>query len=179
MSISRESNLVIGIDPGTNITGYALVRTAGDCPILVEAGVIRPGNKPLPERLNLLFEELNSILNDFKPSRMAVEELYSHYKHPQTSIIMGHARGVILMTAARAGMEVFSYPSTEIKKIITGDGRASKEKVRRMIGHILKLELESKYFDVSDALGVAITDLTQSRNRPELHSYLSTAQVSR
>ncbi|MBD3232908.1 MAG: crossover junction endodeoxyribonuclease RuvC [candidate division Zixibacteria bacterium] len=162
MTASRKSNIILGIDPGTDITGYGLVGANESSPTLVEAGIIRCGKGNLEDKLISLSKELKVIVSEFKPSRMAVEELYAHYKHPRTSIIMAHARGVILLAAAQAGIDVYSYPSTEIKKTITGNGRASKEKVRAMITHILNMETEPRYLDISDALAVALTDFRHS-----------------
>ncbi len=162
MTASRKSNIILGIDPGTDITGYGLVGSSHGSPALLEAGIIRCGNGKLEEKMLSLSKELMVIISEFKPSRMAVEELYAHYKHPRTSITMAHARGVILLAAAQAGIAVYSYPSTEIKKTITGKGSASKERVRAMITHILAMDAEPRYLDISDALAAAITDFRHS-----------------
>lgn len=165
MAASSEADIVIGIDPGTEITGYGIVAGSNGGITLLEAGIIKGGKEELPGRLIAIYDELLRILNEFRPFRMAVEELYSHYKHPRTSIIMGHARGVVLLAAAQAGIEVHSYPATKIKKSITGDGRASKDKVRRMVSHLLNLSMEPKYHDTSDALAAALTDLIRQGNK--------------
>ena len=117
MTQSHESEVVIGIDPGTEITGYGIITQNNANPLLVEAGVIRSDNGKLPEKLNSIHEELNRIIKEFHPSRMAVEELYAHYRHPRTSITMAHARGVILLAAAESGLEINSYPATEISPV--------------------------------------------------------------
>ncbi|MBD3168497.1 MAG: crossover junction endodeoxyribonuclease RuvC [candidate division Zixibacteria bacterium] len=159
MPLPHKSNIVIGIDPGTEITGYGVVAEENGRPRLLEGGIIRASKGELHNRLNLIFEELGRIIGEFKPDRMAVEQLYAHYKHPKTSIIMGHARGVILLLAARSNLELKSYPATEIKRSIAGNGRASKGKIKRMVTHLLSLKEEPEYDDISDALAAALTDI--------------------
>lgn len=149
---------ILGIDPGLQVCGYACVETAGGAnPALQEAGVIRTtGVKALEPRLNQIAEDLDALLTRFKPEVVAVEQLYSHYAHPRTSILMGHARGVILQRCAAAGIEVKSFAATRIKKCITGNGHASKEQMQKMIRTLLSLRELPKPADVADAVAVAI-----------------------
>src|SRR4030066_50694 len=113
---------ILGIDPGLQVCGYAVV----DGDSLIEAGAIRTNPKsPLEVKLNQIAEDIDSLLKKFTPEIVAVEELYSHYAHPRTAILMGHARGVILQSCAEAAIEVRSFSATRIKKSITGNGRAS------------------------------------------------------
>ncbi len=163
MAFELIGDIVIGIDPGTELTGYGIIRENDGILSLMEAGVIRSGGQELSEKLYIIYKELITIIKEFKPNRMAVEELYAHYNHPKTSIIMGHARGVILLAGANSGLRVRSYPSTEIKKVITGRGRASKEKVQAMVIRILGLESPPKYYDITDALAAALTDIRYHR----------------
>ena len=101
---------------------------------LIEAGVLRTEERqPIEERLNRIAEDIGTILENFKPDVVAVEQLYSHYEHPRTAILMGHARGVILQKCAESGIEVKSFNPTRIKKSVTGNGRAKKEQVQRTI----------------------------------------------
>ena len=123
---------ILGIDPGLNITGYGILESDGDQITVVEAGVVRSrSDGDLPARLLDIAHELGNIVSQFEPDMMAIEELYSHYGHPRTAIIMGHARGVVLQKAAEAGLPVFPYSSTRIKKSLTGNGRASKHRMQR------------------------------------------------
>ncbi|MFC2075810.1 crossover junction endodeoxyribonuclease RuvC [candidate division KSB1 bacterium] len=148
---------VIGIDPGLGATGYGVIETAGDGIKLVEAGVVSTDKRAgLPERLVTLHDELSAILSEFNPDLMVVEALYSHYRHPRTSIIMGHARGVLLLTAARAGIGVKDYPATTIKLAVAGHGRASKEQVGEMVRYLLELDEAPRPPDVTDALACAL-----------------------
>ena len=144
---------ILGIDPGLQVCGYAVV----DGDSLLEAGAIRTNTKsPIETKLNQIAEDIESLLKRFKPEIVAVEELYSHYDHPKTAILMGHARGVILQTCAAAGVEVKSFSATRIKKSLTGNGRASKEQVQRTIQTILHLPRLPEPPDVADAIAAAL-----------------------
>ena len=125
----------LGIDPGLLVCGYACMEVGQDGEKLVEAGVIRtPAELALEQRLNRIADDTASLLKSLRPDVVAVEELYSHYAHPKTAILMGHARGVILQKCAEVAIEVRSFSATRIKKSITGNGRASKEQMQRKIG---------------------------------------------
>jgi crossover junction endodeoxyribonuclease RuvC len=148
---------VLGIDPGLHICGYACIEVDGNTENLVEAGVIRiRADLPLPAKLNQIAEDIQTVLDRFLPQIVAVEELYSHYAHPRTAILMGHARGVILQKMAAAGVEVKSFSATRIKKSLTGNGRASKEQVQRMIQTVLALPQLPEPPDVADAIAAAL-----------------------
>ncbi|MHC4150216.1 MAG: crossover junction endodeoxyribonuclease RuvC, partial [Planctomycetota bacterium] len=107
-------------------------------------------------RLNQIAADAASLLEKFSPHIVAVEELYSHYAHPKTAILMGHARGVILQKCAQAGVEVKSFSATRIKKSLTGNGRASKEQVQRTIQALLSLTQIPEPDDVADAVAAAL-----------------------
>jgi crossover junction endodeoxyribonuclease RuvC len=144
---------ILGIDPGLQVCGYAVVE--GDS--LVEAGAVRTNAKAAIEvKLNQIAEDIESLLRKFKPEVVAVEQLYSHYAHPRTAILMGHARGVILQSCAAAGVQVRSFSATRIKKSLTGNGRASKEQVQKTIQTILRLPRLPEPDDVADAIAAAL-----------------------
>lgn len=151
---------ILGIDPGLQRTGYGVVELAAagvGAPRIVEAGVIRTtASDPLEARLAEIVEGLASVLAEFKPDSAAVEQLYSHYAHPRTAILMGHARGVIFLAAAQAGVPVVSYSATNIKKSLVGSGHASKEQVQRAIQSLFGLKVAPDPPDVADALAVAL-----------------------
>jgi len=148
---------ILGIDPGLQVCGYACIETNGDQHKLIEAGVIRIDSRlPIEEKLNRIAEDMDSLLKNFNPDIVAVEELYSHYAHPKTAILMGHARGVILQRCAQTGIEVRSFSATRLKKSITGNGRASKEQVQRTIQTILSLPNLPEPADVADAIAAAL-----------------------
>lgn len=147
---------ILGIDPGLNITGYAVIESAAQGPDLIEAGVIRPKGKTTPERLLVLHTSLSEIVTQLQPSVLAVEQLYAHYAHPRTAILMGHARGVMLLVAAQAHLPAASYMPTRVKKTITGSGRASKEQMQRTIQRELMLQELPEPPDLADALALAL-----------------------
>ena len=148
---------ILGIDPGLQVCGYACLETDAEEDKLIEAGVFRTeGGSAIEIRLNRIAEDIESLLKKFRPEIAAVEQLYSHYEHPRTAILMGHARGVILQKCARAAVEVRSFSPTRIKKSITGSGRASKEQVQRTVQTILSLQQIPEPSDVADAIAVAL-----------------------
>jgi crossover junction endodeoxyribonuclease RuvC len=148
---------ILGIDPGLQVCGYAVVEADRNRIKLLEAGVCRTSARTsMEKRLVQIADDINSLLEKFKPACMAVEDLYSHYAHPKTAILMGHARGVILASACRRGTDVQSYAATRIKKSLTGNGRASKLQVQRSIMSLLGLAKMPEPADVADAIAVAL-----------------------
>jgi len=147
---------VLGIDPGLHISGYGILEEDSGEVKVIEAGILKTNDKlSMEKRLAELGRELGSVIGQFHPDVMAIEELYSHYDHPKTAIIMGHARGVIISKASEAGIEVVSYASTRIKKALTGNGRASKEQMQRAVQIQMTLKALPEPPDVADALAVA------------------------
>lgn len=148
---------IIGIDPGLQVCGYACLETNADEYRLIEAGVFRTSSSsPIEAKLNQIAQDLESLLLKFQPELVAVEQLYSHYTHPRTAILMGHARGVILQMCAKASVEVKSFSATRIKKSLTGNGRASKEQMQRTIQTVLSLDRLPEPSDVADAIAAAL-----------------------
>ncbi|MGW8257758.1 MAG: crossover junction endodeoxyribonuclease RuvC [Thermoguttaceae bacterium] len=148
---------ILGIDPGLNITGYGVLECTGGSPRLCEAGVVRGKSRlSLTDRLAEIHIGVAEVIGSLQPHVMALEELYSHYERPRTAILMGHARGVICLAAAEAGIPVIHYSATQIKKILTGAGRASKSQVQRAIQRELSLRTMPDPPDVADALAVAL-----------------------
>jgi crossover junction endodeoxyribonuclease RuvC len=149
--------IVCGIDPGLGITGYAVLRVGAGRSAVVDAGVCRfDETLPLAKRLTHVDRDISSIFSEHHPSVVAVEQLYAHYKHPRTAILMGHARGVILCAAARLGIEVRSFAATRIKRYLTGNGRATKAQVQRAVQTALGLAALPEPADVADALAIAM-----------------------
>lgn len=148
---------ILGIDPGLNITGYGMIEARRERLTLLEAGVVRSNPAAsVADRLSELAAGVREVVAQFSPTVMAVEGLYSHYAHPTTAIIMGHARGVILLQAAEAGIEIAEYASTRIKKALTGNGRATKQQVQKMITSQLALKSVPGSPDAADALAAAV-----------------------
>lgn len=149
--------ILLGIDPGLQVCGYAVVKKELLRQTLLEAGVFRTNGKAsLEERLNQIAEDIQTVLETHRPEVVAVEQLYAHYKHPRTAILMGHARGVILQRAAQAGATVRSFSATRIKKSLTGNGHASKGQMQRAIQSLLNLPQPPEPPDVADAIAVAL-----------------------
>jgi crossover junction endodeoxyribonuclease RuvC len=156
--------IVLGIDPGLNTTGYGVLEFVGREPRLVEAGVVRgKGKTSLAERVAEIHSGVAEVIASLKPNVMAIEELYSHYERPTTAILMGHARGVIVLAAAQAGIPMHSYPATQIKKTITGNGHAAKWQMQEAIRRELGLAQLPEPPDVADALAIALSHCYLSR----------------
>jgi crossover junction endodeoxyribonuclease RuvC len=157
--MTRNNNAlrILGIDPGLNITGYGVLEVGGGALTLCEAGVVRGKTREsLTARLVEVHDGVVDVIRSLQPSAMALEQLYSHYKQPRTSILMGHARGVICLAAAQAGIPVIHYSATQIKKVLTGNGRAPKSQMQLAIRQELRLATLPEPADVADALAVAL-----------------------
>ena len=149
--------LVLGIDPGLNTTGYGVLDFVDRQPRLVEAGVVRGrSGASLAERVKEIHAGVVDVMKSLHPEVLAIEELYSHYDRPTTAILMGHARGVILLAAAQAGIPMTSYPSTQIKKTLTGNGHAAKWQIQAAVRQELGLPADPEPPDVADALAIAL-----------------------
>jgi len=147
---------ILGIDPGLNTTGYGIIEDAGFK--LVEAGVIRTkANTPIQERVAKIFDEISAIIDEHRPDVLVLEKIYSHYRHPATAILMGHARAMACLVCGKLNVKLINYPSTRIKKAVTGNGHASKYQVQRMVQSLLGLKEPPAPVDVSDALSMAIS----------------------
>ena len=148
---------ILGIDPGLNVTGYGVLEIGAGGPRLCEAGIIRGGDRgSISPRVAKIHQGVADVIAAFGPASMAIEELYSHYARPRTAILMGHARGVICLAGAQAGIPVVHYSATQVKKILTGSGRASKSQVQRAIQRELGLPTLPEPPDVADALAIAL-----------------------
>lgn len=153
---------ILGVDPGLNITGYGLIDVVGNNASLVEAGVIRiPAKLPLEQRLSTLFFGIQELIKEFEPDALSLEEVYTHYERPRVAVMMGHARGVICLAAALNQVSLYSYAATRIKASLTGNGRASKEQIRRMVEIRLRLKTTPEPLDVSDALAAALCHMSR------------------
>jgi crossover junction endodeoxyribonuclease RuvC len=151
---------VLGIDPGLQTAGYACVQInlPNPNPALVEAGALTFNPKhPLEDRLLELHESLTELITELKPTRLAVEQVFAHYKHPRTAVIMGHGRGVVLLAAKAADLVIEHLPSTEVKKAITGNGHATKSQIQLAVQSQCNLAEVPEPPDVADAIAIALT----------------------
>lgn len=152
-SAGKPPLLILGIDPGLERTGYAVLERTDT---VKDAGLIRSNPRvSLASRLSEIAVSLDEVIDEWRPQLVAVEELFAHYKHPRTAILMGHVRGVVLLAAARRGIGVLGLPSTHIKKALTGNGHAAKAQVQRAIQATLNLKRLPQQADVADALAIA------------------------
>jgi crossover junction endodeoxyribonuclease RuvC len=160
-----KASVYVGVDPGLGVTGYGVLECSGDNIKIKEAGVIRTRRKlPMEERLAEIFSRLNDVFEEHKPESAIVEDLYSHYRHPKTAIIMGHARGAVYLSAAYSKVPVKSYGATMVKKSLTGNGRASKHQIQHMVKNKLGLRDIPEPSDVADALAVALCHINHLGN---------------
>jgi crossover junction endodeoxyribonuclease RuvC len=155
---------ILGIDPGLRITGYGCIDALTARPVIVEAGVFRllPQKSDQPvasvsRRLVELDTDFNALLDRTKPDCVAVEGLFSHYAHPATAIVMGHARGVLLLRVQQRGLRLVELKPAEVKKSVAGSGQADKSQVQRAIQAVFQLAELPKPPDVADALAIALT----------------------
>ena len=148
--------LILGLDPGLGTTGWGLIQAEGNRLAHVANGQIRTDTAaPLPRRLAALADQLEALLRDHAPAAAAVEEVFVN-KNPQSTLKLGQARGVVLMCAARAGIEVGEYAPSLVKKAVVGTGGAEKAQVHAMVSRLLP-GVKIAGSDAADALAVAIT----------------------
>jgi crossover junction endodeoxyribonuclease RuvC len=161
----------LGIDPGLNTTGYAVIEPRSGRIELVEAGIIRGRQRgSLGGRLKEIYEGICDVILAFKPAAMSVEELYSHYERPRTAILMGHARGVICLAAANHQMTIHSYAATQVKRLLTGSGRAPKGQMQNAICREFGLAAPPEPPDVADAMAIALCHVYMSRRTSKLET---------
>jgi crossover junction endodeoxyribonuclease RuvC len=156
-------NILLGIDPGLNTTGYGVIDVSNGKVRLLEAGIVRSSLKVLSCKVKEIYDGVREVIEAFNPDALALEQLYSHYDRQTTAILMGHARGCICLAAAQAGIDVYSYAATKVKKILTGNGHATKDQIQRAIKLELNLTVEPNPPDVADALAIAICHFYHGR----------------
>lgn len=150
----RFMTIILGIDPGSQRTGFGLISAEGGRHHYVTSGVIRLPKGPLPERLNIIFRSLNTIIDEYRPSEAAVEEVFMA-KSAGSALKLGQARGAAVVACVGADLAVAEYTARQIKKAVVGTGAASKEQIQHMVKVLLKLPA-SPQEDAADALAAAI-----------------------
>ncbi len=151
---------VLGIDPGTSVTGYGIVEPANGAPgHLVECGVIRTSRKrELWHRLDTLHDGVVQLIDKHHPDTLALESIF-YAKNVRTTVVLGHARGVILLAAAQAGIDIVEFSPATVKKTVSGTGGAAKSQVAFMVQHLLNLKDPPTPSDAADGVAVALTFL--------------------
>lgn len=150
--------IIFGIDPGTAVTGFGVISTKANTVTWVDSGVFTTHAKaPLSERLDTIYEGLLGKMRQYVPDHVSIEEAF-YAKNVHTTLILGHARGVAMLAAVKAGAKVMEYSPRQIKKAVTGNGNADKGQVEYMIKMLLSPPCEHAHSDAYDALAVALCD---------------------
>jgi crossover junction endodeoxyribonuclease RuvC len=154
---------VLGVDPGTSVTGYGVVDGGnGDGGRLVECGIISLTLRgPLPERLRQLHDGVTDLIARHHPTTLALEHAFYH-KNVRTTLVLGHARGVVLLAAQQAGLEIFEYAPATIKKTVAIGGAARKGQVAAMVARLLRLKQIPRPADAADGVAVALTHILRT-----------------
>ncbi|CAB5518096.1 crossover junction endodeoxyribonuclease RuvC [Stutzerimonas stutzeri] len=146
--------LILGIDPGSRITGYGVVRDTGRGCEYVASGCIRTGSGELSERLRAVFSGVSEVIRTYGPVTMGIEQVFMA-RNADSALKLGQARGAAIVAGAEAGLQIAEYTATQVKQAIAGTGGADKQQVQMMVMHLLKL-LEKPQIDASDALAIAL-----------------------
>ena len=161
MSVKPER--ILGIDPGTVVTGYGVIERTGTTLRYLDSGVVAPGRKgTMPERLAEIYRGVEALLIRYEPDVLVVEEAF-YGENPKTAIKLGQARGVILVLGALQGVTIAEFSPRSVKQAVVGTGKATKEQVQYMIARILSLREPPEPLDASDALAVAVCYATRPR----------------
>ena len=155
---------ILGIDPGLNVTGYGVVQQNKESIKIIEAGTIKTSSmQNLLTRLNIIYSGVLDLIMETRPKFCILEKLYSHYRHPMTAILMGHARGVVVLAASLENLELINYPAKTVKQAVTGNGNASKQQVQRAVEGLLNLKHSKRPTDITDALALCLTHIYRLR----------------
>ena len=155
---------IIGIDPGTRVMGYGVVEKNGSSICVVEYGLARASAKlPLEERVHLIYRQILSVIRRTKPQAMSLEDVFYH-RFPRVAINLGLAKGIAMLAAKEAGLEIRQFKPNEVKMAVTGYGLAKKYQVQKMVKAILNLKTEPEPEDAADALALAICYLLRKRS---------------
>ena len=162
ISKDKDTYKILGVDPGTNILGYAVLEVSGRNLKVLSFGVFHLEKyEDHHEKLKEIFLQLQEIIESYLPSQLAIEAPF-YGKNVQSMLKLGRAQGVAMAAAMTMGLDIQEYAPKKIKQSITGNGNASKEQVAAMLENILKIKITSKHLDATDALGVAVTHFNQS-----------------
>lgn len=160
---------ILGIDPGSSVTGYGVIDQIGSKLLHVKNGEISvSSNLTFPQSLKRIYDNLQRIITDHSPDAIAVEDLF-FYKNVKTALKLGHARGIAILAGVNAGLDVYEYSPLEIKQAVVGYGRATKDQIQMMVMNLLNLE-KPVSFDASDALAVGICHIHSMKMKNLLNS---------
>jgi crossover junction endodeoxyribonuclease RuvC len=147
--------VILGVDPGLQNTGFAVVRSLNNSYEIVQFGLIKTmSSQPFDKRLKIIYDQLCDIIRQYQPNAFALEEIF-YSRNVKVALKMSHARGVTLLAAANYKVPTAEYSAREIKQAVTGNGNASKHQVQQMIGQLLNLPSTPSVFDLTDAMAAA------------------------
>lgn len=146
--------IILGVDPGSRITGYGIIRVEGRHIEYIDSGCIRVGEKPMAERLRLIFQSLVTLIGEYRPEEFAIEQVFMA-RNPDSALKLGQARGAAIVGAATSGLAVHEYSARQVKQAVVGNGNAEKSQVQHMVQVLLSLSRKPQE-DAADALAIAL-----------------------
>ena len=166
--------LILGIDPGSRVTGYGIIKAVGNHQEYVGSGCIRTTDKEtLAERLDVIFQGVTQIINEFEPAELAIERIFMS-RSAESALKLGHARGVAMVAAVNQGLPVFEYEARKVKQAVVGSGAANKSQVQHMVMTLLKLPSQPQE-DAADALAIAICHVNTQHNLAKMSNSSTTS----
>ncbi|SFR48252.1 Holliday junction endonuclease RuvC [Marinobacter daqiaonensis] len=154
--------IILGVDPGSRITGYGIIRTSGRHTDYLDSGCIRMGERPMAERLQIIFQSLATLIAEYRPDEFAIEQVFMA-RNPDSALKLGQARGVAIVSAANSGLAVHEYSARQVKQAVVGSGGADKAQVQHMVQAILGLSRKPQA-DAADALAIALCHAHMSQS---------------
>jgi crossover junction endodeoxyribonuclease RuvC len=154
--------IILGVDPGSRITGYGIIRAEGRQMEYIDSGCIRVGEKPMAERLQTIFHSLALLIGEYRPEQFAIEQVFMA-RNPDSALKLGQARGAAIVSAANSGLPVYEYSARQVKQAVVGKGGADKSQVQHMVQALLKLSRKPQA-DAADALAIALCHAHMSQS---------------
>ncbi|WP_339799687.1 crossover junction endodeoxyribonuclease RuvC [uncultured Marinobacter sp.] len=154
--------IILGVDPGSRITGYGIIRTQGRVTEYIDSGCIRVGERPMAERLQVIFQSLGTLIGEYRPDEFAIEQVFMA-RNPDSALKLGQARGVAIVSAANSGLAVHEYSARQVKQAVVGTGAADKSQVQHMVQMLLSLSRKPQA-DAADALAIALCHAHMSQS---------------
>ena len=155
--------IVLGIDPGLTKTGFGLLSISNDTPEIIDYGIIEPNkNDSLSKRLYSIYTDMNQLIEMFNPTIVSIEDIF-YGRNVKSALLLGQARGIAMLCAAKYDIPVFEYSAKKVKQAITGNGNADKTQLQYMIKQIFKLKHLPAPLDASDAIGIALCYIYQNK----------------
>lgn len=158
--------IILGVDPGSRITGYGIIRAEGRQLEYIDSGCIRVGEKPVAERLQVIFQSLATLISEYRPQEFAIEQVFMA-RNPDSALKLGQARGAAIVSAANSGLPVHEYSARQVKQAVVGTGGADKSQVQHMVQALLSLS-RTPQADAADALAVALCHAHMSQSLARL-----------